>query len=70
MDCASADSEIRRAVEGIARVRAMTAQLGHRTLALGNQAVFLVLAVCADMGASLQVLINGLRLLNARVQDR
>ncbi|MBQ0937899.1 hypothetical protein [Ideonella paludis] len=48
----------------------MTVQLGHRTLALDNQAVFLVLAVCADMGASLQVLINGLRLLNARVQDR
>ncbi len=48
----------------------MTVQLGHRTLALGNQAVFLVLAVCADMGASLLVVVNGLRLLNTRVQGR
>ncbi len=34
MDCASEESEIRRAVEHIAGIRAMTFQLGQRTLAI------------------------------------
>ena len=34
MDCASEESEIRRAVEPIAGIRAMTFQLGQRTLAI------------------------------------
>ena len=34
MDCASEESEIRRAVEGIAGIRAMTFQLGERTMVL------------------------------------
>jgi len=34
MDCASEESEIRRAVAGIAGIRAMTFQLGERTMAL------------------------------------
>ena len=34
MDCASEESEIRRAVAGIAGIRSMTFQLGERTMAL------------------------------------
>ena len=34
MDCASEESEIRRAVEGIAGIRAMTFQLGERSMVL------------------------------------
>ena len=34
MDCASEESEIRRALDGIAGIRALSFQLGQRTLAI------------------------------------
>ncbi len=47
MDCASEESEIRRAVAGIAGIRAMRFQLGQRTLAVDAPAAALELAVAA-----------------------
>ncbi len=47
MDCAAEESEIRRAVEGVAGVRAMTFQLGQRSLALDAPAPVVELAVAA-----------------------
>ena len=47
MDCASEESEIRRAVDGIAGIRALTFQLGQRTLALDAPAPAVELAVAA-----------------------
>lgn len=47
MDCASEESEIRRAVEGVAGIRALTFQLGHRTLALDAPEPSVALAVAA-----------------------
>ena len=47
MDCAAEESEIRRAVEGISGIRALTFQLGQRTLALDASGPALELAVAA-----------------------
>lgn len=47
MDCASEESEIRRAVDGIAGIRALTFQLGRRTLAIDAPATVVELAVAA-----------------------
>ena len=47
MDCASEESEIRRAVEGIAGLRGMRFQLGQRTLALDAPADAMTLALAA-----------------------
>jgi Cd2+/Zn2+-exporting ATPase len=47
MDCASEESEIRRAVDGIAGIRALTFQLGQRTLALDAPAPAVELAMAA-----------------------
>ncbi|WP_259373514.1 heavy metal translocating P-type ATPase [Aquincola tertiaricarbonis] len=47
MDCASEESEIRRAVEGIAGIRALTFQLGQRSLALDAPGPAVELAVAA-----------------------
>ena len=93
MDCASEESEIRRAVDGIDGIRALTFQIGQRTLAIdapgsavelavaadrnagfgpqplavfGNASMWM--AIFADMGASLLVVGNGLRLLKKGVK--
>ena len=47
MDCAAEESEIRRAVEGISGIRALTFQLGQRSLALDAPGPALELAVAA-----------------------
>jgi len=47
MDCASEESEIRRAVAGIAGIRAISFQLGQRTLAVDAPAAPLALALDA-----------------------
>jgi len=47
MDCAAEESEIRRAVEGISGIRALTFQLGQRSLALDAPGQALELAVAA-----------------------
>ncbi|OYY67248.1 MAG: heavy metal translocating P-type ATPase [Burkholderiales bacterium 28-67-8] len=47
MDCAAEESEIRRAVEGITGIRAMTFQLGQRSLALDAPGPALEQAVAA-----------------------
>ncbi|MDP1902606.1 MAG: heavy metal translocating P-type ATPase [Rubrivivax sp.] len=47
MDCAAEESEIRRAVEGIAGIRSMTFQLGQRSLALDAPGPAVELAVAA-----------------------
>ncbi len=47
MDCASEESEIRRAVDGIAGIRALTFQLGQRTLVIDAPANAVELAVAA-----------------------
>ena len=47
MDCAVEESEIRRAVEGIAGLRAMTFQLGARTLAMDAPAAAVEQALAA-----------------------
>ncbi len=47
MDCAAEESEIRRAVDGIAGIRALTFQLGQRTLMLDAPAPAVALAVAA-----------------------
>ena len=47
MDCAVEESEIRRAVDGIAGVRALTFQLGQRTLALDASEPAVALAIAA-----------------------
>jgi len=47
MDCASEESEIRRAVDGIAGIRALTFQLGQRTLAIDAPAAAVEQAVAA-----------------------
>ncbi len=47
MDCAAEESEIRRAVEGISGIRALTFQLGQRSLALDAPGPALALAVAA-----------------------
>ena len=47
MDCTNEESEIRRAVDGIAGVRALTFQLGQRTLALDAPLAAVELAVAA-----------------------
>jgi Cd2+/Zn2+-exporting ATPase len=47
MDCASEESEIRRAVDGIAGIRAMSFQLGQRTLAVDASEASLALALTA-----------------------
>ena len=47
MDCAAEESEIRRAVEGIAGIRALTFQLGQRSLALDAPAPAVDLALAA-----------------------
>jgi Cd2+/Zn2+-exporting ATPase len=47
MDCASEESEIRRAVEPIAGIRALTFQLGQRTLAIDGPATSVEQAVAA-----------------------
>ena len=47
MDCASEESEIRRAVDGIDGIRALTFQLGQRTLALDAPGAAVELAVAA-----------------------
>ena len=47
MDCASEESEIRRAVDGIAGIRALTFQLGQRTLAMDAPGAAVELAVAA-----------------------
>jgi Cd2+/Zn2+-exporting ATPase len=47
MDCASEESEIRRAVAGIAGIRAMSFQLGQRTLAVDAPAAPLAMALDA-----------------------
>lgn len=75
------NDDLRRIAETVRLSRAMHAVLWQNiSLALGIKAVFLVLAlfgnasmwmaVFADMGASLLVVGNGLRLLKARVQPR
>ena len=47
MDCASEESEIRRAVDGIDGIRALTFQLGLRTLAIDAPGAAVELAVAA-----------------------
>ena len=47
MDCAVEESEIRRAVEGIAGIRSLTFNLGQRTLALDAPAAAIELALAA-----------------------
>ncbi|HEY6135113.1 MAG TPA: heavy metal translocating P-type ATPase, partial [Rubrivivax sp.] len=47
MDCAAEESEIRRAVDGIAGIRALSFQLGQRTLALDATAAAVERAVAA-----------------------
>ena len=47
MDCAAEESEIRRAVEGISGIRALTFQLGQRSLALDAPGPALELALAA-----------------------
>jgi Cd2+/Zn2+-exporting ATPase len=47
MDCAAEESEIRRAVEGISGIRALTFQLGQRSLALDAPGPALELTVAA-----------------------
>ncbi len=47
MDCAAEESEIRRAVAGIAGIRALTFQLGQRTLALDGPSAAIEQAVAA-----------------------
>jgi Cd2+/Zn2+-exporting ATPase len=47
MDCASEESEIRRAVEGVAGIRALTFQLGQRTLAIDAAAASVEQALAA-----------------------
>ena len=47
MDCAAEESEIRRAVEGISGIRALTFQLGQRSLALDAPGPALELAWAA-----------------------
>jgi Cd2+/Zn2+-exporting ATPase len=47
MDCTSEESEIRRAVEPIAGIRALTFQLGQRTLAIDGPATSVEQAVAA-----------------------
>lgn len=47
MDCAAEESEIRRAVAGITGIRAMTFQLGQRSLALDAPGPAVGLAVAA-----------------------
>ena len=75
------NDDLRRIAETIRLSRRTHAVLWQNiALALGIKAVFLVLAVFgnatmwmavfADMGASLLVVVNGLRLLKAGVQSR
>ena len=45
MDCASEESEIRRAVDGVDDIRALTFQLGQRTLAIDAPAAAIELAL-------------------------
>lgn len=47
MDCAAEESEIRRAVDGIEGLRALTFQLGQRTLAMDAPAPAVALALAA-----------------------
>ena len=47
MDCANEEAEIRRAVDGIAGIRALTFQLGQRTLAMDAPGASVALAVAA-----------------------
>ncbi len=47
MDCAAEESEIRRAVDGIAGIRALSFQLGQRTLAIDAPGPAVALAVAA-----------------------
>ena len=47
MDCASEESEIRRAVEGVAGIRALSFQLGQRTLAIDAPGPAVTLALAA-----------------------
>jgi len=47
MDCTSEESEIRRAVEGIAGIRALSFQLGQRTLAIDAPGPAVTLALAA-----------------------
>ena len=47
MDCATERSDIRRAVEGIAGIRALAFQLGQRTLALDAPGPAVALAIAA-----------------------
>ncbi len=47
MDCSSEESEIRSAVDGIAGIRALTFQLGQRTLALDAPGAAVELAIAA-----------------------
>jgi Cd2+/Zn2+-exporting ATPase len=47
MDCASEESEIRRAVDGVDGIRALTFQLGQRTLAIDAPAAAVEQAVAA-----------------------
>ena len=47
MDCANEESEIRRAVNGIAGIRALTFQLGQRSLAMDAPAPAVALALAA-----------------------
>ncbi len=61
MDCAAEESEIRRAVEGISGIRALTFQLGQRSLALDAPGPTLELAVAAirKAGFDPQPLVEG-----------
>jgi Zn2+/Cd2+-exporting ATPase len=47
MDCAAEESEIRRAVDGIAGIRALSFQLGQRTLAMDAPVAAVELAIVA-----------------------
>ena len=61
MDCAAEESEIRRAVEGISGIRALTFQLAQRSLALDAPGPTLELAVAAirKAGFDPQPLVEG-----------
>jgi Cd2+/Zn2+-exporting ATPase len=61
MDCAAEESEIRRAVEGIRGIRALTFQLGQRSLALDapGPAVDLAVAAIRNAGFDPQPLAEG-----------